>query len=83
MESRERDCWDSGITCCPQGMLLFHACELLLFPWHLSLVTHTKGQATVVSILLTGDTNEALASQPSQDSVTEEDNVPLQPLESR
>uniref|UniRef100_A0A8D1IGR6 Ion transport domain-containing protein n=1 Tax=Sus scrofa TaxID=9823 RepID=A0A8D1IGR6_PIG len=30
-----------------------------------------------------GDTNEALASQPSQDSVTEEDNVPLQPLESR
>ncbi|XP_047615034.1 transient receptor potential cation channel subfamily V member 2 [Phacochoerus africanus] len=30
-----------------------------------------------------GDTNQALASQPSQDSVTEEDNVPLQPLESR
>ena len=58
------------------GMMGFHGCGFLLFPWCLR-----PGDTPFIPF--TGALKSpALASQSSQDSAVEEDHVPLQLLES-
>lgn len=74
MQVRRRIARDLRSICCVQG-LWFRGCGLL--------GTRPKAQATALFIPFTGIVkNPALASQPEEETASEEDHLPLQLLES-